>query len=202
MGDNLIPISDEQAKLGQEALKVLQGFGSFLRDIVGTIPEDLVGVFCGDWLKVRRAQNLAEMLAKAKEELRKSGVDHPQQASLPIMLPLLEAAANEDRPLIQDMFAKLLSAAADPARSGLVRREFVDVVKQMDPLDAQILTRIGNSVRALDHELQNEIYDILKISPDELAISLDRLTTLGCLNTAAFKALTPLGRELLRVCGG
>jgi hypothetical protein len=50
---SLVPISDEQAKLGQKALEVLQGLGGFLREIFGTVPEDLVGYFGGDLLKVR-----------------------------------------------------------------------------------------------------------------------------------------------------
>jgi hypothetical protein len=49
---SLIPISDEQARAIQEALKTLQGFGGFLRETFGTVPEDLVGVLGGDWLKV------------------------------------------------------------------------------------------------------------------------------------------------------
>jgi hypothetical protein len=42
--NSLIPISDEQAKLGQEALKVLRGLGSFLEKVLGSVPEDLSGV--------------------------------------------------------------------------------------------------------------------------------------------------------------
>ena len=40
MPDNsLIPISDEQAKAIQEALKVLQGLGSFLDKVLGDVPQ-------------------------------------------------------------------------------------------------------------------------------------------------------------------
>lgn len=51
-GDSLIPISDEQAKLGQEALKTLQGLGGFLKETFGTLPQDIVGLLGGDYLKV------------------------------------------------------------------------------------------------------------------------------------------------------
>jgi len=46
---SLIPISDDQAKAIQEALKTLQGFGGFLRETFGTVPQDLVGLLGGDW---------------------------------------------------------------------------------------------------------------------------------------------------------
>jgi hypothetical protein len=49
------------ARLGRsaEALKTLQGFGGFLRETFGTVPQDVVGLLGGDWLKDRRAENLA-----------------------------------------------------------------------------------------------------------------------------------------------
>ncbi len=64
-GDPLVPLSDEQAKLLQEALKALRDVGDLLRDILGTVPEDLVGYLGGDWLKVRRAENVAQSSAVA-----------------------------------------------------------------------------------------------------------------------------------------
>jgi hypothetical protein len=47
----VIPISDEQAKAIQEALKTLQGLGGFLRETFGTVPEDIVALLGGNWLR-------------------------------------------------------------------------------------------------------------------------------------------------------
>jgi hypothetical protein len=58
---SLIPISDEQAKLGQEILKTLRGLGSFLEKALGSTPEDLVAYLGGDWLRVRRAENIIRL---------------------------------------------------------------------------------------------------------------------------------------------
>lgn len=76
---SLVSITDEQAKLGQEALKTLRGVGGFLKKILGTVPEDLVGYLGGDWLKVRRAENLTRILEKMKErvEARKAATEQP-----------------------------------------------------------------------------------------------------------------------------
>jgi hypothetical protein len=38
----MIPITDEQAKLGQEIVKAFRGLGSFLKRALGSTPEDLV----------------------------------------------------------------------------------------------------------------------------------------------------------------
>jgi hypothetical protein len=62
MIDGLIPITDEQAKLGQEIVKAFRGLGSFLDKALGSTPEDLIGYFGGDRLRVRRAENMARML--------------------------------------------------------------------------------------------------------------------------------------------
>jgi hypothetical protein len=70
---DLIPISDEQAKAIQEALKTLRGLGGFLRETFGTIPEDLVGLLGGDRLKVLRAENLARILDKARTDYEREG---------------------------------------------------------------------------------------------------------------------------------
>ena len=110
----LIPIGGEQAKLGQEALKVLRGLGSFLTKSLGSVPEDIVGYLGGDWLRVRRAENIAEMMQRAKGRLEARGVAETTPASLTIALPVLRGAADESRPVIQDLWARLLAAAMDP----------------------------------------------------------------------------------------
>jgi hypothetical protein len=56
---NLIPISDAQANTVTEALKTLQRIGGYLKQILGTVPEDLVGMLGGDWLRAKRAENIA-----------------------------------------------------------------------------------------------------------------------------------------------
>jgi hypothetical protein len=52
---SIIPISDEQAKLGQEIIKAFSNLGSFFKDALGSAPSDLIGYLGGDWLRMRRA---------------------------------------------------------------------------------------------------------------------------------------------------
>ncbi len=52
MTDSLIPVTDEQAKAIQEALKALQGLGGYMKDTFGTMPQDIVALLGGDYLKV------------------------------------------------------------------------------------------------------------------------------------------------------
>jgi hypothetical protein len=57
MSDNsLIPMSDEQAKLGQEIAGAGRDFGQYLGDVLGDLPKDLVGLLVGDKVKAWRAK--------------------------------------------------------------------------------------------------------------------------------------------------
>jgi hypothetical protein len=95
--NTIIPITDEQAKLGQKALEVLQGVGGFLREILGTVPEDLVGYLGGDLLKVRRAENLVRIVEEARERLTARGMNTTEPPSISLLLPILVASADESR---------------------------------------------------------------------------------------------------------
>jgi hypothetical protein len=196
---SIIPISDAQAEAFKEALKTLQGAGGFLREMLGTVPEDLVGLLGGDWLKARRAENIIRILVKAHLRLERGGIK-PEPASLSISLPILRAAADESRDELQDLWASLLAAAADPNRSNSFRNGFIDVIKKMDPLDAAIL-KIAQSFPAdIDRNVRDTIVKQLQCGRDAVAVSFLNLEKLGLLEkkSSSGRSLTPLGREFLR----
>jgi hypothetical protein len=138
MSDNLIPISDEQAKLGQEIVKAFHGLGAFLAQALGSTPEDLIGYLGGDWLRFRRAENIARLLSEARERLAARGIEQPKPASLSVALPILRSGADEDREVLVDLWARLLANAMDPSLSN-VRQQFISAVQGMDPPDAAVL---------------------------------------------------------------
>jgi hypothetical protein len=137
-GYSLIPITDEQAKLGQEVIKAFRGLGAFLDKALGSTPEDLIGYFGGDRLRVRRAENMARMLFDARECLAARRVERTEPATLSVALPILQAAADEDRDEIVDLWARLLANAMDPSLRN-VRQSYIEAIKKMDPPDALAL---------------------------------------------------------------
>lgn len=194
-----MPITDEQAKLGQEALKALGAVGRFLREVIGTYPEDLVGYYLGgDWLKVRRAENLSRMIEELQHLLTARNVK-PDSPSISIALPLLIAAADESRDELRSIWARLLAAAADPARAKSFRIQFIEVVKQMDPLDAAVLDATHRRQR-VTAGLTNELAMESKMNRDEVEISLDNLARLGLVaaNPSRIFHISAFGREFLR----
>jgi Abortive infection alpha len=203
---SLIPFGDEQAKAAQEiakaaqeALKALQGLGGFFRSVLGTVPEDLVGYLLGaDSLRVRRMENLAQILRKSQERLQARKVEPDEPASLSLTLPIIAAAAEESRDELQDLWARLLAAAADPARAKFFRNAFIDAAKKMDPGDATVLGRVGNGL--IDNNAKGELARALNLSRDIVEVSLSNLAKLDLLAIvhAPEMTITPFGRVFLR----
>lgn len=200
---NLIPISDEQAKLGQEGLKVLQGLGSFLAKALGSVPEDLVGYLGGDWLRMRRAENMAKMMFAAEERLEARGIKDTKPASLTLALPILRCAADESREELLDLWARLLAAAMDPSRENLIRMGFVEAIQKMDPLDALVIAHVRDDKRGmLLISKRDTVLATLNVSMDELLVSLSNLMKNGMMSEMGQppgNIITPFGREFLRV---
>jgi hypothetical protein len=195
--DNLVPISDEQAKLGQEALKTLQGLGGFLKDTFGTAPQDVVGLLGGDYLKVKRAENLARMLEKAKKRLESNRVQQAD-ASPSLAIPIMVAAADESRDELQEIWAALLAAAADPSRNKAFRLRFIEIAKRLDPLDVSVLNIVSARGDVLNPPTQQAMIDF-GLSGYEIQISVNNLAELGLLgNPGGTYMIMPLGKEFLR----
>ena len=213
--NQIVPISDPQAKAAEatatamrEAVAAFRGLGSYLQRIFGTVPEDLIGYFGGDRLKIARAENIVRILNRSKLVNDQRGVA-PEPISISLALPLLVAAADESRDELVELWARLLAAAADPSRSSRFRIAFIDIVKRMDPLDAIVLRAFHRHRTALMNlqshsETLQHIQNELKITQDELEASAFNLKKLelGVSSTYwAFGELSSLGREFLRAVG-
>src|SRR6266705_4682326 len=197
----LITVSDEQAKAIQEVVKALRGVGSFFEKALGSVPEDLVGMLGGDWLKIRRAENIAAMMQRAKRRLEARGKE-PEPASLSIALPILRAAADESREQLQEIWARLLANAMDTDRTNRVREAFTEAAKRLEPLDALVLTNVRKHATSIDGHLSNVLANELRVEGDEIDVSvhnllkLEMLTPLDIGRTAS--AMSAFGREFLR----
>jgi len=112
--DNLIPISDEQAKLAQEIVGAGRDAGGWLANILGDIPRDTLGFLFGDKIKVKREENIIKLCAKAKKRLAEQGIEEPAPANPKLALPILAAAADENSDELQDLWARLLAATMNP----------------------------------------------------------------------------------------
>ena len=86
-----------------------------------------------------------------------------------------------------------------------MRRDYFEVVQQMEPSDALVLEAAGQRIGDDDARLEFAIpidQECLRLglSPNEQAISLTKLHRLGCVRETVNWPLTPFGRGLLAAC--
>jgi hypothetical protein len=203
--DSLIPISDEQAKLGQELVKAGSGLAGWFADLLGHLPEDLMGLLIGDRVRAKRIEKTAVLWHKTRERLRDRGID-PEPPSLKYAIPILEAAADEENEELQDLWARLLAAAMDPKRRDAMRQAFIYTVKEMDPLDAAVLKVIrDNGGAQWSPTGRDAIATRLACSRDEVIVSFQHLAKLDCVSFTDSSGprimpfLTPFGTLLMKV---
>lgn len=207
MADDLLPISDEQAKalqegakLGVKALEILDNAGGWISDVLGDVPKNLVGVLGGDRLRHYRENNLRSTAEKARERLRRDEVTEPQRVSLAIALPLLQATAEESRPELQDLWVRLLANAMDPKR-GMVRLSFIEAVKKFDPLDALVLQKLRGG-ETWQPNKRDAYAQQLEVPSNQIEVSFLNLDEAKCLNQPSIDRANPnlsaFGSELLR----
>ncbi|QXX75126.1 Abi-alpha family protein [Methylovirgula sp. HY1] len=209
----VLPATDAQA----EAIKSIAEFGTtvvtegsalakYVGKVLGTAPTDVAGIVFGDPLRTIRT-----IIAGQYDELidrihKRRGTSRRQGVSPSLAIPLLQAAYDESRPELQEMWAELIASAEDPSRSHLVRKSFIEKLKQFDPYDALVL-RQRHKMHGQPAENLNLYTDVstrLNIPHLEVQLSVDHLVELGCMFKPAesnihFK-LTPYGEALLRAC--
>ncbi|MGI4742938.1 MAG: Abi-alpha family protein [Janthinobacterium lividum] len=133
-----------------------------------------------DYIKGWRAKNGSQTLAGADRLLAEAGRES-QAVPLKTLLPLLDAASLEDESDMAGRWAALLANAADPAQRVQVQLGFVEVLRQLTPDDAQVLTFIykwGDDKVSFDRYSQRTFSNILGHfgwARDRMELSLDNL---------------------------
>lgn len=123
-----------------------------------------------------RLENLQSIGRRVATILKGKAFEPPP---LSVSIPLLEAARDESREELQVLWAALLAAACDPARSHRYRRQFVDVVKQLEPLDAVVLRELAKGFNYSGRQA-DQMANVLRRSAAEVTLSLMHLARLGC----------------------
>ena len=204
MSDETAKAAREIAKTTSRAFGTAEKAGAYMARVLGTVPEDAVGLLGGDWLHHARVRNIVELQERTDQILsdREVAADNVEPVSERIARPLFEAAAAESRSELQEVWAKLLAAAMDPAGDRPMRRQFIDVVRQFEPLDVLLFTKVAERGEEWRDGWQHE----LQCTTDELELAIDTLKSTGCFKSAERRGnkeyrlqFSALGRALLRV---
>lgn len=104
----------------------------------GEIISDLLDVYLGIKVKELRYKRMVDTILKTRQYLKDKGVD-PRIVPLKILHPLLESATLEDDENMQGKWASLLANAADPIQSDDIHSSYIEILKQLTPIEAKIL---------------------------------------------------------------
>ncbi|MGN6148598.1 MAG: Abi-alpha family protein [Rhizomicrobium sp.] len=158
---------------GKEVIKI--GMEVALRPIT-EIAQNVLGIAGGDWLAERRRLNREKLSRRTDKILKERGVNAPEEPSPSIAIPLLSAAQEEGREELAELWAKLLATAMDPARKHSYRREFLAIVRELEPLDIRAISaldKFGNMQSQTDRKYL--IAQEANVSEDMVAISFRNL---------------------------
>jgi hypothetical protein len=206
VSDDEAQAAKEIAKTGGRLIDAAVGVGGFLRQTLGTIPEDMIGLAGGDWVHEQRRRNKGKITAKTERMLDGVARERITEPSVSVVLPLLEAAADETREDLQELWAALLANAMLNGGKR-VRRMFFEIVRRMEPNDAVVFriigehTNLGSTIASLIDEDRTSA----GIGQWEYQVALEALTEMKLIkrdNTGQEPRFLPLGHELLAMCEG
>jgi len=209
-GASIIPVTDSQAEaitavaqLGQVTVTESANFVRFLGSVFGDVPSNLVELLLGSHLRFAKFRNAEYYARRTAETLERRGVK-PELVSPSLAVPLLEAAFEESRPELRELWAALIAAAMDPSRADRLRLGFIGTLKQFDPLDALLLQQLPTMPGNLEPIAAQFWANRLSKGLDAVLVSVANLHRLGCIEEIPQNRkqlpLTPYGRELLRAC--
>jgi hypothetical protein len=101
---------------------------------------------------------------------------------------LLAAATLEDDPTLQEMWAGLIANATDPKRRQDAKKVFTHILASLEPLDVMVVRYLNEHGEWKPQSYQPgriieipNIASTLGVSRDEIQLSLNNLSRIGCL---------------------
>ena len=194
---NMIPKDAEELAAFIEAVQTIRGASKAAQSAV---VKYFGPAFERNWRRVSE---------KAKELRDKVPPERHTEPSPSILIPLVDAACQEDRQELQDLWAALLAnSMIDGGRK--VRREYLEVVRKLEPVDVSVLniyrlplpstanSNHPNARQSFHRDKRSEI----GLGEDEWLVSVKTLVELGCAfqNPGQEPTTTPFARMLLAAC--
>ena len=190
----------EAAKATGQVAELADHASGFLNKVFGDLVVDGVGL-AADRLKFYRT----ELFLDYKDRVEKLFAEKGIAAFVPIpprlALPILEAATVEEREDLQDLWAGLTANYMDPKYQGERRTAFASVLRELEPVDAQVLGHIrkfGKPPHAVDRMRHKKLDGPaialllgLDTRSSEAWLSLNNLVRLGVLEMEFEKIQVP-----------
>lgn len=175
----------EVAKTTGQAISTIEKIGSFFSKILGESISATSGMLA-DALKFKRWERQIILIDKAEKILSKRPLPNGTRVISPkLALPIFQYASIEENESLHDIWANLLATALDAACQ-TPRSSYIDVIRQLEPIDISILNFLHDQYNRISVKRNAEIdekiacektyilknkygdnYDFENISPDD-----------------------------------
>lgn len=213
----------EVAKASSKALDVMNAFGKWVGKAIDDLPENLVGVMGGNWLREYRIQKIDQLTRRTTQILKdRDSKYEPRKANPSFLVSIFNSACDDNRTEIQEIWARLIANALDGSRPN-IRKSFIIIVNELDEYDALILQELSKSPNIRDNLIYERQYINGKnyyhisrdigLTIDQWEVSMDQLNALGLLEVRSqshvttgmdyipyYTKLSALGREFINAC--
>lgn len=174
----------EVAKTSDTAMKLGDSyFGEAIKEL---------GMTFADTVKTFRYKNYLRQLDKIEAIHKERNIQgKPVPLPLRYSIPLIEKMSMEEDETIQDLWAKLTANATDPDRRMNVKKVYIDILSQLEPLDVEILNQLNKKRFKLKLEeekttvssgfLVGDLCADNDAPKEEILLSLQNLSKLGCI---------------------
>ena len=183
-----------------------------VRWLLGDVVQDIVGIAVGDWVHEMRIRNLLVLRNHTVGilKIRELALEN-RQVDPEFVRPLLKAAAIESDDEMLKLWAELLVTSLDPSKAALVRRSFIELLQQLDAIDARVLKSISQRMGMKSRQEYGvsplELEEELGFHHFHIVVSLQHLERLRCVRACAYAGcklrfdVDNVGKEVLRALG-
>lgn len=202
----------ESVKLGEKGLEIADKAGSFFAKVFREPINEISGMIT-DKLRFIRWKRMVQMADEVNKILEEKKIIDTRAVPPKIALPILEEASLEDDPNLQYLWNHLLANAMNPNFNDELRYGFIEMIKEITGIEAKLLNefyevlRREGKLRPLSDVFQysltkEQIVQVLGISADVYAISVNNLMRMQLLSPAILKGGVKMGPEPLTIYKG
>tara|TARA_R100000322_G_scaffold167388_2_gene135195 strand:- start:23593 stop:24300 length:708 start_codon:yes stop_codon:yes gene_type:complete len=173
------------ADAANQGVEAIQKLGSFIDRAFGNTISNSIGLI-GDKLAYYRLERAISLKDKVEKRLKEKGISASKFVPISFGLPLIEKATIEDDEDLHTKWANLLANAMDPTYKGSIKRSFVGILAELEPIDAQIAQLVvAEYLRSPASSRDQQLFDLARLASAlgiprvEAEISVRNLLRLG-----------------------
>lgn len=176
--------------------------GKMLEPVTDAV-QTVFGIVGVDYLKEIRKRNADKFARITEKIIADRNIENATPPPPSILLPLVSAAENEGRDELLEMWARLMAAASDPVKLGVFRRDYIEIAKQLEPVDVLLLQRLSAMSGGVYDPTRLQYIEMqISMHRDQILVAFEKLKALqlidGTFLHRTSPELTPLGRQFMK----